>query len=189
MNKQVISFVLNGEQRELEIEPNELLMNVLRERENLTGTKYGCGIAQCGACTVLIDGEPVTSCRTKAGEVQGKRITTIEGLGTIEKPGGSSIGTSFNECTAMSARPSCKATSSSLRNRPLPPISASGRSMIWSPRVVIGTNWMSSPACAARRRAATCSACHRASALWRVAMRSRFTASAPVCATPAGCDD
>ncbi len=107
----------------------------------------------------------------------------------MANPGSSSIGTSFNECTAMSARPSCKATSSSLRNRPLPPISASGRSMIWSPRVVIGTNWMSSPACAARRRAATCSACHRASALWRVAMRSRFTASAPVCATPAGCDD
>ena len=73
MNKQVISFVLNGEQRELEIEPNELLMNVLRERENLTGTKYRCGIGECGACTVHMNGNPVRSCQIPAAAASGAR--------------------------------------------------------------------------------------------------------------------
>ncbi len=83
MNKQVISFVLNGEQRELEIEPNELLMNVLRERENLTGTKYGCGIGECGACAVHVDGQPVLSCIALAIDVDGREVVTVEGLGSF----------------------------------------------------------------------------------------------------------
>ena len=87
------------------------------------------------------------------------------------KPGSSSIGTSLSECTAASARSSSIATSSSFRNRPLPPISASGWSSTWSPRVVIGTSSTCSPGCASRSSAATCSVCHSASALSRVARR------------------
>src|SRR5688572_7909269 len=83
----------------------------------------------------------------------------------------SSIGTSLSECTAQSASPRSIATSSSLRNSPLPPIAASERSSTSSPRVVIGTSTTSSPGCAARSRSAACSLCHRASGLLRVAMR------------------
>ena len=90
----------------------------------------------------------------------------------MQKPGGSSLGTSFIECTAMSARPSCIATSSSLTNRPLPPTSASARSCTRSPCVLIGTSSTGSAGWAARSSAATCSACQRASWLRRVAMRS-----------------
>ncbi len=71
---------LNGEWRELTVAPNELLLNVLREREGLTGTKYGCGIGECGACTVHVDGEPVLSCLTLAAAVDGCEVRTIEGL-------------------------------------------------------------------------------------------------------------
>ncbi len=60
--------------------PNELLLNVLREQEFLTGTKYGCGIGECGACTVHINGEPILSCLTLAIACEGKEILTIEGL-------------------------------------------------------------------------------------------------------------
>src|SRR5690606_11524904 len=77
------------------------------------------------------------------------------------------------ECTAQSASPRCIASSSSLRNRPLPPIAASERSRISSPRMLSGSSSTSRPGCAARSRAATCSVCHRASGLLRVAMRSR----------------
>src|SRR5690606_15294904 len=94
-------------------------------------------------------------------------------MAPMAKPDSSSIGTSFSECTAMSAWPACMATSSSLRNRPLPPICASGRSSTWSPRVLSGTRSMRSAGCRRRSRAATCSLCQRASALWRVAMRRR----------------
>ncbi|MCF8885673.1 MAG: (2Fe-2S)-binding protein [Nitrososphaerota archaeon] len=76
-----IRIIVNGVERELEVEPNELLINVLREKLRLTGTKYGCGIGECGACTVHVNGEPVLSCLTLAVEVDGKEITTIEGLG------------------------------------------------------------------------------------------------------------
>ncbi|MEM4467240.1 MAG: (2Fe-2S)-binding protein [Nitrososphaerota archaeon] len=76
-----IKIIVNGVERELEVEPNELLINVLREKLRLTGTKYGCGIGECGACTVHVNGEPVLSCLTLAVEVDGKEITTIEGLG------------------------------------------------------------------------------------------------------------
>jgi len=75
-----IQFTLNGEKVSMEVEPNELLLNVLREKLGLTGAKYVCGIGECGACTVLVNGEPVLSCLTLAADVDGKEVTTIEGL-------------------------------------------------------------------------------------------------------------
>jgi aerobic-type carbon monoxide dehydrogenase small subunit (CoxS/CutS family) len=80
MEKRLIHFTLNGKPRELLAAPNELLLNVLRERLQLTGTKYGCGIGECGACSVHIDGQPALSCLTLAVAVDGCRVTTIEGL-------------------------------------------------------------------------------------------------------------
>ena len=65
---------------DIDVEPNELLINVLREKLGLTGTKYGCGIGECGACTVLVNGEPVLSCLLLAVDVNGKEVITIEGL-------------------------------------------------------------------------------------------------------------
>jgi aerobic-type carbon monoxide dehydrogenase small subunit (CoxS/CutS family) len=71
---------VNGTKRAVEAPSGESLLTVLRDRLELTGTKYGCGEGQCGACTVLLDGRAVRSCRTTAAEASGKRITTIEGL-------------------------------------------------------------------------------------------------------------
>jgi len=78
----VISFTLNGEPRTVEAVPDMPLLWLLRDTLALTGTKYGCGIAQCGACTVHLDGAPVRSCVIPAAGIQGKNITTIEGLAT-----------------------------------------------------------------------------------------------------------
>lgn len=80
MTKQIVKFFINGNQYEIPIEPQLTLLHVLREELDLTGTKYGCGIAECGACTVLVDGKPVHSCSTLAITVREKNITTIEGL-------------------------------------------------------------------------------------------------------------
>lgn len=80
MTKQMTKFFINGNQYEIPIEPQLTLLHVLREELDLTGTKYGCGIAECGACTVLVDGKPVHSCTTLAITVREKNITTIEGL-------------------------------------------------------------------------------------------------------------
>ncbi len=71
---------MNGVRRELLVAPNDLLLNVLREQLGLTGAKYGCGIGECGSCTVLLDGEPILSCLTLAIAVDGSDILTIEGL-------------------------------------------------------------------------------------------------------------
>jgi aerobic-type carbon monoxide dehydrogenase small subunit (CoxS/CutS family) len=71
---------VNGARRTVEAPPDESLLWVLRNRLDLTGTKYGCGEGQCGACTVLIDGRPVRSCRHSVSEAAGKAVTTIEGL-------------------------------------------------------------------------------------------------------------
>ncbi|MEM4727294.1 MAG: 2Fe-2S iron-sulfur cluster-binding protein, partial [Candidatus Bathyarchaeia archaeon] len=76
-----VEFTLNGRKKSVDVEPNQLLLNLLRDELGLTGTKYGCGIGMCGACTVLLDGEPVLSCLTLAAEVDGKTVETIEGLG------------------------------------------------------------------------------------------------------------
>ncbi len=76
-----ISFVLNGSQRSVKVDdPETPLLWVLRENLGLTGTKYGCGLALCGACVVHVNGEPMRSCNTQVSQVAGKRITTIEGL-------------------------------------------------------------------------------------------------------------
>ena len=80
MEKISIRFTLNDEPRELLVAPNELLLNVLREKLQLTGTKYGCGIGECGACSVHIDGKPALSCLVLAVSVDGCQVTTIEGL-------------------------------------------------------------------------------------------------------------
>ena len=73
-------FVVNGKPVQVDVEPSTPLLWVLREQVGLTGTKYGCGVAQCGACTVHIDGQATRSCAMPVSAVEGKRITTIEGL-------------------------------------------------------------------------------------------------------------
>jgi len=78
--KQLIELRVNGEVRDVIVEPQVTLLEALRERLGLTGTKRGCDIGQCGACTVLLDGQPVRSCLTLAMDAQGREITTIEGL-------------------------------------------------------------------------------------------------------------
>jgi isoquinoline 1-oxidoreductase subunit alpha len=75
-----ISFEVNGQQKSVDVDPQTPLLWVLRDTLNLTGTKYGCGIAACGACTVHIDGEPARSCSFPVSGVAGKKIVTIEGL-------------------------------------------------------------------------------------------------------------
>jgi isoquinoline 1-oxidoreductase subunit alpha len=74
------NFTVNGKSVTINAEPDTPLLWVLRDSLNMTGTKFGCGLAQCGACTVHVDGEPVRSCVTPAASVAGKKVTTIEGL-------------------------------------------------------------------------------------------------------------
>ena len=74
------SLTINGKAFEVDVEPDTPLLWVMRENVGLTGTKYGCGIAQCGACTVHIDGVATRSCGVPVSEAVGKQITTIEGL-------------------------------------------------------------------------------------------------------------
>src|SRR5262249_30716625 len=71
---------VNGAARDVDAAPSDTLLTVLRDKLDLTGTKYGCGEGQCGACTVLVDGQPVRSCQIRASLAQGKSITTIESL-------------------------------------------------------------------------------------------------------------
>ena len=75
-----VSFILNGKSTTVEIDPDKPLLWVLREDLGLTGTKYGCGMAICGCCTVHLDGDAIRSCVTPISRAQGKRVTTIEGL-------------------------------------------------------------------------------------------------------------
>lgn len=75
-----MKFTLNGQPVDLSLDPDMPLLWALRDRIGLTGTKYGCGVAQCGACTVHIDGEPTRACQTPLGSIDGKRVTTIEGI-------------------------------------------------------------------------------------------------------------
>ena len=76
----MIDFTVNGKDQRVEVSPETPLLWVLREKLGLTGTKYGCGASVCGACTVLIDGAPRRSCVTPVGDVQGKKVLTIEGV-------------------------------------------------------------------------------------------------------------
>ena len=75
-----IALTVNGQPRSLDVEPDTPLLWALRDTLGLTGTKFGCGIAQCGACTVLVDGEAMRSCAVPVSSVAGAAITTIEGL-------------------------------------------------------------------------------------------------------------
>ena len=76
----MVSLTVNGKPEQLDVEPDMPLLWAIREKLALTGTKYACGIAQCGACTVHLDGQPVRSCVTPASAAAGRRLTTIEGL-------------------------------------------------------------------------------------------------------------
>jgi len=81
-------LTINGQSHDIDVEPDTPLLWAIREQVGLTGTKYGCGIAQCGACTVHVNGEAVRSCSLPVSEAVGKQITTIEGLapaGTVHK--------------------------------------------------------------------------------------------------------
>ena len=78
-----MKLTVNGTEHEVDVDPNMPLLWVLRDEIGLTGTKYGCGIAQCGACTVHVDGQAVRSCQVAIGDLNGD-VTTIEGIGNPE---------------------------------------------------------------------------------------------------------
>ena len=78
---------LNGSAVTIDAEADTPLLYVLREDLQLNGAKFGCGLGQCGACTVLVEGKAVFSCTVPIGVLAGKKVTTLEGLGTIERPG------------------------------------------------------------------------------------------------------
>ena len=82
----MITIEVNGTPRQIDIEPDTPLLWVLRDVVGLTGTKFGCGIAQCGACTVHVDGKPTRSCVTPLSRVADTKIVTLAGLGTPGKP-------------------------------------------------------------------------------------------------------
>ena len=78
---------VNGKAYEIDVDPSTPLLYVLRDYLQLNGAKFGCGLGQCGACTVTVDARPVFSCVTPVAALAGRRITTVEGLGGIENPG------------------------------------------------------------------------------------------------------
>ena len=82
----MITLTVNGRDHRLDVEPDTPLLYVLREELELNAAKFGCGLGQCGACTVMVDGRAVLSCVTPALLLEGKKITTLEGLGTIKDP-------------------------------------------------------------------------------------------------------
>ncbi|MFO1081356.1 MAG: (2Fe-2S)-binding protein [Reyranellaceae bacterium] len=81
-----IVLTVNGERRQVAAPPATPLLDVLRHRLGLFGSRYGCGLEQCGSCTVLVDGEPVYACTREIGTLDGKSVTTVEGLGTAGQP-------------------------------------------------------------------------------------------------------
>jgi nicotinate dehydrogenase subunit A len=83
----VITLNVNGKAREIDADPATPLLYVLTDHLQLNGAKYGCGLGQCGSCTVLVDGEAVFSCVVPIASLPGRKITTLEGLGTLDKPG------------------------------------------------------------------------------------------------------
>ena len=83
----MIRIELNGKSISVDAEADTPLLYVLRDDLELNGAKFGCGLGQCGACTVLVEGEAVFSCQVPIGLLEGKKVTTLEGLGTIDKPG------------------------------------------------------------------------------------------------------
>jgi nicotinate dehydrogenase subunit A len=82
-----MTLTVNGQPRQVDADPATPLLYVLRDHLELNGAKYGCGIGQCGSCTVMVDDAAVLSCITPLLLIEGRKVTTIEGLGTLEKPG------------------------------------------------------------------------------------------------------
>ncbi len=82
-----LTLLVNGHPHRLDIDPATPLLYVLRGELGLNGAKFGCGLGQCGACTVIVDGEPVFSCLVPVAALQERQIVTVEGLGTADKPG------------------------------------------------------------------------------------------------------
>ena len=82
----MVNIQVNGQERKFEGDPSTPLMWFLRDELGLTGTKFGCGVALCGACTVHLDGQPIRSCVTPLAAVGNRKITTLAGLGTPERP-------------------------------------------------------------------------------------------------------
>ncbi len=83
--KQKLQFTLNGEPKEINIDPERTLLWVLRDELDLTGTKYGCGMGHCGCCTILVNNKPTRSCMVTADFVEGKKVVTIEGIGAPDQ--------------------------------------------------------------------------------------------------------
>ena len=83
----MIELNVNGRTHAIDADPNTPLLYVLRDHLALSGAKFGCGLGQCGACTVMVDGQATFSCLTPISVLPGRRIKTVEGLGTIEQPG------------------------------------------------------------------------------------------------------
>jgi carbon-monoxide dehydrogenase small subunit len=88
----LLEFELNGRQTRVEAEPTQRTLDLLRDVLGLTGTKEGCGRGECGACTILLDGKPVNSCLLYAAKLQGRRVTTIEGLAAADSAADSASG-------------------------------------------------------------------------------------------------
>ena len=82
----MMTLTVNGQDRRIEADPDTPLLYVLRDELELNAAKFGCGLGQCGSCTVMVDGEAVLSCVTPLALLEGKKVTTVEGLGTIEAP-------------------------------------------------------------------------------------------------------
>ena len=96
-----VELEINGARHRLEVDAERTLLSVLRDDLGLTGTKYGCGEGQCGACTVLIDGQPARSCTTRAANLGGRKITTIEGLAHDGRPAPGAAGVPGCGCDAV----------------------------------------------------------------------------------------
>jgi nicotinate dehydrogenase subunit A len=81
-----ISLTVNGNSHSVDVDPDSPLLYLLQDELQLNGPKFGCGLGQCGACTVLLDGQPIRSCTTAMSDAAGHEVTTIEGLGTVDSP-------------------------------------------------------------------------------------------------------
>ena len=105
MDKITISFTLNGKPYTVATRPDIRMLDVLRDDLNLTGTKEGCGIGECGACTVLVNGEAMHSCMVISGQMDGKDILTVEGLSETENC--SAVSLRKELCSADTVRRAC----------------------------------------------------------------------------------
>lgn len=97
----MVSFVLNGKEVRMDVHPGRRVVDLLREDLGLTGTKEGCGAGECGACTILVDGESRLSCLMLAAQLEGRRVTTIEGLGCNESDELHPVQEAFVACGAV----------------------------------------------------------------------------------------